>query len=71
MYSGNADFFLSKTAFSNRLRIVFESYRFMHFQTPFEGKNCVETAFFLSANHKALIKTPFIVSNGLVYRLFY
>ena len=26
---------------------------------------------FLSANHKALIKTPFIVLNGPVYRLFY
>ena len=34
----------------------------MPFQTPFEEK----TAFFLSTNHKALIKTPFIVSKGQV-----
>ena len=34
--------FLSKTAFSYRFLIVFESYRFMPFQLPFEGK---KTAF--------------------------
>ena len=32
---------LSKTVFSYRFRIVFESYRFMPFETPFEGKNGV------------------------------
>ena len=30
--------FLSKTAFSYRFRMVFESYRLMPFETPFEGK---------------------------------
>ena len=33
--------FLSQTAFSYRFHIVFESYRFMPFQKPFEGKNGV------------------------------
>ena len=55
-----------------RFRIVFDSYRFMPFQTPFEGKKKRRlNGVFLSANHKALIKTPFIVSDGPFYRLFY
>ena len=37
VYSGNADLFCPK----RRFRTVFESYRFMPFQTPFEGKNGV------------------------------
>ena len=37
-YSGNADFFCPG---KRRFRNVFESYRFMPFQTQFEGKNVV------------------------------
>ena len=62
-YSGNADFFVQNgvfVSFSNRIILV-------RFKRLLKEK----TAFFLSANHKALIKTPFIVSNGPVYRLFY
>ena len=70
MYSGNADFFV-QTAFSYRFRIVLESYRFMPFQTPLKEKTAFKRRFILSANHKALIKPPFIVSNGPVYHLFY
>ena len=37
--------FLSKTAFSYRFRIVFESTRFVPFQTPFEGKTAFKRRF--------------------------
>ena len=41
--------FLSKTAFSYRFRIVFESYRFMPFQLPFEEKKrCLNGVFSFS-----------------------
>ena len=62
-YSGNADFFVQNgvfVPFSNRIVLC-----------RFKRRLKEKTAFFLSANHKALIKTPFIVSNGPVYRLFY
>ena len=59
-YSGNADFFVQNgvfVPFSYRFRIL----SFYAVSNAVWRKNGVETAFFLSANHKALIKTPFIV----------
>ena len=50
-------------SFSNRIVLC-------RFKRRFMEKTAFKRRFFLLANHKAMIKTPFIVSKGPVYRLF-